>query len=142
MDNIGMTKLILFDGECMLCNKSVQLIINNDPNKLFKFASLQSPFGKSMLTKIGADSTTLNSIVLIEDTTYYIKSTAVLKIMKELKGYAAWYRILKLFPSSFLDALYNITARIRYKLFGKTEYCEIYERSAFHNRIMGLSKED
>ncbi|MFN5344027.1 MAG: DCC1-like thiol-disulfide oxidoreductase family protein, partial [Bacteroidota bacterium] len=33
-------RLILFDGECILCNKAVQFIIKRDTKEIFKFASL------------------------------------------------------------------------------------------------------
>ena len=34
--------IVLFDGECNLCNGSVQFIIKRDPNGYFRFASLLS----------------------------------------------------------------------------------------------------
>ena len=74
-------KIILFDGECILCNKAVQFIIKRDTKEIFKFASLQSTYGKELLRKIGGDQTDWNSLVLIEGSQYYLKSEAVLKIL-------------------------------------------------------------
>lgn len=128
-------KLILFDGECVFCNKAAQFIINRDPNELFKFASLQSNYGKQLLNKMGNNSVDYNSIILIEGDKHFIKSAAVLKILRELRGYSYLYHILKLFPRIFLDSLYNFTAKIRYKLFGRTNSCTIYQKSEFSNRI-------
>lgn len=141
MDHSEMKRLILFDGECILCNKSVQLIIKNDPKKLFKFATLQSTFGKSVLNKVGATDAKLNSILLIEGSRYFTKSRAVLKILKGLQYYSLLYPILRLFPNFLLDFLYNYIAGIRYKLFGKTDHCEIYQKKEFTERIISESSE-
>lgn len=135
MTQSSISRIVLFDGECILCNKAAQLIIKGDPNELFKFASLQSNYGKQLLNKMGNNSVDYNSIILIEGDKHFIKSAAVLKILRELRGYSYLYHILKLFPRIFLDSLYNFTAKIRYKLFGRTNSCTIYQKSEFSNRI-------
>ncbi len=128
-------RLILFDGECILCNKAVQFIIKRDTKEIFKFASLQSTYGKELLRKIGGDQTPWNSLVLIEGSQYYLKSEAVLKILKEIGGFSIVFHLLRLLPQNILDKLYMITAKIRYKLFGRTNSCTIYQKSEFSNRI-------
>ncbi len=128
-------KIILFDGECILCNKAVQFIIKRDTKEIFKFASLQSTYGKELLRKIGGDQIDWNSLVLIEGSQYYLKSEAVLKILKEIGGFSIVFHLLRLLPQNILDKLYMITAKIRYKLFGRTNSCTIYQKSEFSNRI-------
>ncbi len=60
-------KIILFDGVCNLCNSSVNFIIDHDKNGLFKFASLQSEAGQSILNKYGLKQKDFDSIVLVEN---------------------------------------------------------------------------
>ena len=138
MTQSSISRIVLFDGECILCNKAAQFIINRDPNELFKFASLQSNYGKQLLNKMGNNSVACNSIILIEGDKHFIKSAAVLKILRELRGYSFLYHILKLFPRIFLDSLYNFTAKIRYKIFGQTKHCVIYQKIEFSKRIANL----
>jgi predicted DCC family thiol-disulfide oxidoreductase YuxK len=128
-------KIILFDGECILCNKAVQFVIKKDTKEIFKFASLQSKYGIELLRKIGGDRTDWNSLVLIEGSQYYLKSEAVLKILKEIRGFPFLFQLLRLLPVNILDKLYIITAKIRYKLFGRTDSCTIYQKREFSNRI-------
>jgi len=137
MSQSAITRIILFDGECVLCNKAVQTIIKRDPNRLFKFASLQSPVGKSILSKTGLGADTMNSIILLDGNNYFTKSSAVLAIIKELNGYSVLYPLLKLLPSFLLDIFYTVIAKVRYKLFGKTKNCVIYEKDEFTQRIAG-----
>lgn len=132
-----MTKrIIVFDDECILCNKAVQFIIRKDVKEQFKFASLQSAFGKNLIFKIGGDSTNLNSIILVEGEHYFLKSAAILKIIKALPGYSILFYFLNLFPSTVLDLGYTFTAKIRYKLFGRTDNCMLYHSNDFSKRII------
>lgn len=130
------TRIILFDDECILCNKAVQFIIRKDVKEQFKFASLQSAFGKNLVFKIGGDSTNLNSIILVEGEHYFLKSAAILKIIKALPGYSILFYFLNLFPSTVLDLGYTFTAKIRYKLFGRTDNCMLYHSNDFSKRII------
>lgn len=130
------TRIILFDDECILCNKAVQFIIRKDVKERFKFASLQSAFGKNLIFKIGGDSTNLNSIILVEGEHYFLKSAAILKIIKALPGYSILFYFLNLFPSTVLDLGYTLTAKIRYKLFGRTDNCMLYHSNDFSKRII------
>ena len=45
--------VVLFDGVCNLCNGSVQFILKRDPQCRFRFASLQSEAGRSLMSEHG-----------------------------------------------------------------------------------------
>jgi predicted DCC family thiol-disulfide oxidoreductase YuxK len=118
-------KIILFDGVCNLCNKTVQTIIKNDTKDLFRFAPLQSDIGRQIINERGIDTENLDSVILIEPgVAYYHKSTAAIEIAKDLKGYA-WLRIFKPIPQGLRDSIYELVANNRYKWFGKQETCMI-----------------
>lgn len=115
--------VILFDGVCNLCNSSVQYVIRHDPKKIFRFASLQSPYAQKILADFHLPVNDFNSFVLFENNTVYTRSTAALKVAKRLSG---WIKILWVFlivPKFIRDAVYNIIAKNRYKWFGKREAC-------------------
>ncbi|MCH8014912.1 MAG: DUF393 domain-containing protein, partial [Candidatus Dadabacteria bacterium] len=76
--------VILFDGVCNLCNGSVLFILNRDPSGIFRFAPLQSETGKNLLSKFDLPNDKLNSIILVENNEYYLRSTAALKILRRL----------------------------------------------------------
>lgn len=118
-------KIILFDGICNLCNNSVQFIIKNDKNDLFRFAPLQSDIGRQIINERGIDTQDLDSVILIEPgIAYFHKSTAALEIAKDLKGYS-WLRHFKFVPQGIRDSIYELIAKNRYKWFGKKESCMI-----------------
>jgi len=125
--------IIIFDGVCNFCNKSVNFIIKRDTNFHFLFTPNQSTQAEELLKKYGLSDISLSTIILIKNDKYYVKSDAILEIIKELSGYWYLFGIFKVLPKSFRDFIYNFISKNRYKLFGKKEFCmmpskEIKER--------------
>ncbi len=125
LDPVEPNHIILFDGLCNLCNGSVQFIINRDSKKYFRFASLQSAFGKNQLYTFGLSSNEFYSIILIKDGTYLEKSNAALEIAKNLQGLWPVFYIFKIVPRFLRDWMYDIIAKNRYSWFGKKDSCMI-----------------
>lgn len=118
-------QIILFDGVCNFCNYWVNFIIEHDEKDIFRFASLQSDFAKSYLNKFGYSTKNFDTFILIESDVHFIKSTAALKIAKQLKGWTKLFSVFIIIPSFLRDPFYNIIAKHRYKIFGRKESCRI-----------------
>lgn len=117
--------VILFDGVCNFCNGGVNLCLDWDRNGIFRYASLQSKVGQSLLLQSGRKHNDLSSIVLVTPTKAYFESDAILRIAEQLKGLPKWVRISstlsrKTVPKLFRDAVYEVVAENRYK-FGETD---------------------
>lgn len=121
-EDTTVNNIILFDGECNFCNRSVQFIIKRDKRAIYKFASIQSDTGQELLNKHHVP-TNIDSLILIENLSYYTKSSAALKICRHLNG--GWKLLygLLLAPKPLRDYAYSIIARNRYKWFGKKDAC-------------------
>lgn len=117
-------RIILFDGDCNFCDKSVQFIINRDPKGYYKLASLQSNAGKKIKQKMNIPED-LDSMIYIHNNRYYDRSSAILRICKNLKGVVKWGYILLIIPKPIRDFFYKIIAKNRYKWFGKKTSCMI-----------------
>ena len=117
-------KIILTDGVCNLCNGIVLKIIKYDMRNTFLFANLQSEAGKELTKYLGIDTKKIEAIILYEPgVSYEIKSNAALKIMDDFGGFWKLTFVLRVFPVSFRDVIYDIIAKNRYKWFGKKESC-------------------
>ncbi|HEY3390237.1 MAG TPA: DCC1-like thiol-disulfide oxidoreductase family protein [Prolixibacteraceae bacterium] len=115
--------IVLFDGICNLCNKSVKFIICNDSKSKFRFASIQSESGQLLLIQLGLPPDRVESLVYITGNKFYLKSTAVLMILRHLgSGWSLMYSFI-IIPRFLRDMLYNFIAKWRYKWFGKSENC-------------------
>ncbi|GGN62144.1 thiol-disulfide oxidoreductase DCC family protein [Oceanobacillus indicireducens] len=119
-----MNNIILFDGDCHFCDASVQFIIKRDQKAVFSFASLQSETGKQLLAAYEL-SGNIDSMVLIADGKAHLKSSAALRIAKELSGIWKLAYALIIMPRPVRDLFYDVVARNRYKWFGKKESCAI-----------------
>ena len=113
-------RIVLFDGVCNFCNSSVQFLIARDNGK-FRFASLQSEIGMQLVKQY--DLQDVDSIVLIDNNRAYTKSTAALKIAKNLNGLWKLAYVAIIVPVPIRNICYDIIARNRYKWFGKKDEC-------------------
>ncbi len=121
--NTNHSSILLFDGVCNLCNGIVQFVIKHDPNAKFKFASLQSEAGQTLLKKFGLKTNDFDTFVLVRGETYFVKSSAVLRVLNELGGVWKLFYAFIILPAPLRDLFYNAIAGSRYKLFGRRENC-------------------
>ncbi len=117
--------VVFFDGQCNLCNSSVQLLLRLDKKTLFRFASLQSAYAKKELSKWLGEEHWPDSIVLLADNQVYVRSDAVLKTGWLLGGFWKLSVVGYLLPRSLRDYLYDRIAANRYRWFGKRAACMV-----------------
>lgn len=115
--------VILFDGVCNFCNSSVRFVIKRDPQKRFQFASLQSTYAQNLLREKIDHPEQVDSIVLVQNGEAHTKSTAALKIARQLGGLWPLFSSFLIIPRFIRDAVYDFIARNRYQWFGKKEAC-------------------
>ena len=118
-------RIVLFDGVCNLCNAAVQFIIDRDKEGKYVFTSLQSPTGNALLEKFGLSTTDFDTFVLIDNNSAFTKSTAALKVARQLDGLWKLTYIFIIVPAFIRDAVYGFIAKNRYRWFGKEENCRI-----------------
>lgn len=117
--------IIFFDGVCNLCNASIDFVIQRDKEDHFLVGALQDDFSKKILSKFKVKEDYLDSIVLLEKGEIFYKSTAALKIARNLSGlWPALYPLIFL-PKSLRDPIYNCIGKNRYKWFGKKSTCRL-----------------
>jgi predicted DCC family thiol-disulfide oxidoreductase YuxK len=117
--------VILFDGVCNLCNGAVQFVLKHDRVKKFSFASLQSNAGQELLKEYHLPAANYTSFVLLQDGKAYTRSTAALKVARNLNGlYKLGYAFM-IVPKFIRDGIYNRVSNNRYKWFGKRTECMI-----------------
>lgn len=119
--DVSTNNLILFDGVCNLCNGAVQFVIKHDKKGIYSFASLQSELGKNIIKN--AKKPISDSILLIQEDEIYQKSSAALRIAKQLNGLFPLLYIFMIVPKFIRDWVYDWVARNRYRWFGKEESC-------------------
>lgn len=117
--------LIFFDGVCNLCNHSVQFIIKRDHKDYFRFAALQSDVAMQKLSDFDLNTEDLKTIILLQDGKVYLRSTAALRIARQLRGGWSMLYGFIIIPAFIRDFVYKLIASNRYRIWGKTESCMV-----------------
>ncbi len=118
------TAILFYDGDCALCNISVQFVIDHEIKTTtpLLFCSLQSAYAKQILSKYNYNFTELSTLVLWVDDKIFYRSDAALNLSKYLKIPYNWLFILKIFPKFIRDSIYKYVAKNR-KILIKTPFC-------------------
>jgi predicted DCC family thiol-disulfide oxidoreductase YuxK len=115
--------LMLYDGECGLCDRSLRYVLKHDTQGRFHFAPLQSELGRSEMQRLGLDPTRLDSVTLIDEAgRAHQFSDAVWRIGRELGGIRrSGAALLRAIPRPLRDWGYRLVARHRIRVFGKAD---------------------
>jgi len=120
-------QVLLYDGLCGFCNKTVQMILQHDRRGAMRFAALQSAYGEAVRAR-HPELQNVDSVVLVEggrdgEERIFIRSDAALRIAAYLGGWWKLLIVFRILPRAVRDFFYDLFARYRYKLFGKYEQC-------------------
>lgn len=122
--------LVLYDGICGLCNRTVQFLLKRDIRDKFRFAPLQGDLAHELLARHGFDADDLDTFYLVlspgrANESVLKKGRGIVRALKELGGFwsvVAWIGVL---PESILNWGYDRIARNRYRWFGKLDACPL-----------------
>jgi len=114
--------VILYDGVCIFCSRWVRFVIARDAQRRFRFTPIQSGYGTRLARAFGIDPADPDTNAVIHGGVAYFKSDAALTVLSSLPGWG-WVRVLFGVPRPLRDAVYNLVARNRYKIFGKYDQC-------------------
>jgi predicted DCC family thiol-disulfide oxidoreductase YuxK len=120
--------VVLFDGTCAFCERSVIFISARDPGGYFRFGASQTPAARALLEPLGVSRETARSILLIENGNVYLRSTASLRIAARMSFPWSLLRVLLLVPAPIRDVGYRIVAAVRHRLAGPSNACNIPPR--------------
>ncbi len=118
-------RVIVFDGVCNWCNAWVNITIDYDPHAKFKFGMLQSEPAQQILKELRLPAEGFETFLLLEQGHVYTKSTAALRVLKQLSGFWPFFYLGIVIPRPLRDALYDYIARRRYEWMGKADTCRV-----------------
>lgn len=130
-------RIILFDSLCNLCNGWVRYVLRRDRKGLFTLCRAQSPAGQELLGRLGLPLDDYESVVYLERRDRgphepYFKSDAALRVIAQLPAPSRLFSWLRILPRALRDAIYDMIARNRYRLFGRGEQCRLPDAAEKH----------
>jgi predicted DCC family thiol-disulfide oxidoreductase YuxK len=134
--------LVLYDGECGLCNRSIRWLLRRDRHDRLCFAPNSHPRAIEILAQhgiassagpntIGLDTIGLDTIVVLRNVgtpleDMLVRSNAVLACLRALpQPWPIVVAVLRLIPRPFRELGYRQIARFRYHFFGRLATCPI-----------------
>jgi predicted DCC family thiol-disulfide oxidoreductase YuxK len=134
--------VLLYDGVCVFCNRTVQFLVRHDPQAVLRFVPLESTLGQDLLARFGAQQGP-EGVILITNAL-----TPSARVSRRSEAFSGTLRLLprpwnivgealRLVPRFMREFGYSLFARSRYRLFGRHESCPIPSREQ-RSRILGI----
>jgi predicted DCC family thiol-disulfide oxidoreductase YuxK len=126
--------VILYDGVCVFCSRWVRFVASRDEGRRFRFTAIQSGYGRRLAQAFSIDPNDPDTNAVVHGGVAYFKSDAALTVLANLPGWG-WVRAVGFVPKPLRDAVYDLLARNRYRIFGKYQTCFVPEAS-FRARVI------
>lgn len=121
--------VLLYDGVCGVCNRSVQTILRFDRRGTLRFAALDSDFARRVIER-HPELRGVDSMVFVDDPgqpgeRIDIRSAAALRVAGYLGGPFRMLLAARIIPAALRDRLYDRFAAVRYRLGGRHDTCPV-----------------
>ena len=117
--------LIVFDGDCVFCSRSMRLIARMDRARLYRMTPAQGALGTALYRHAGLPTNRYDTFLVVLDGRIHGKSDAILAIAERLPWPWRAGSLIRVVPRTLRDAAYGLLARNRYRIFGRREACGI-----------------
>jgi predicted DCC family thiol-disulfide oxidoreductase YuxK len=127
-------RLVLFDGVCGLCDRTVQFLLDHDPDGALSYAALQGETAAAIRAR-HPELEGVDSVVFVEREggeagapaleRVTVRSKAVMRMLRHVRGPYRHLAVLGALPAPLLDVGYDLVASARYRIFGKLETCRV-----------------
>jgi predicted DCC family thiol-disulfide oxidoreductase YuxK len=136
--------LVVFDGECGFCNRSIRWLLRRDRKDRLRFAASSDPAVRQLLASHGvlpsASDSSPDTILVVRNAGTHVeellvRSNAILACLRVLpQPWPFLAAVAWLIPRPVRESAYGLIANHRYKIGGRYESCPIptpEERSHF-----------
>jgi predicted DCC family thiol-disulfide oxidoreductase YuxK len=122
--------VLLYDGTCGFCARSVQFVLERDRKRTLRFAALDSAFGRAVIDR-HPELRGIDSVLYVEpsdpngDERVFAYSAAATRVASYLGGGWRLFQLIGIVPAAIRDAVYRLIARHRHMLSGNRPRCLI-----------------
>ena len=133
--DLGARLLVIYDGRCGFCNRSVRWFLRRDRHDRLRFIPSESPrvadlLARHSLAAFDSPASPDTMVVVRNPGTpaeqIYLRSDAAATLLAELpQQWLLLGGIFRLIPRPIRDLGYRFIARIRYRIWGRYDTCPI-----------------
>lgn len=126
--------MLLYDGVCVVCNRTVQFLLRHEHDAALRFVPLESPLGRALLSLYdtqpgcdpGKEGVILISGALMPAAQLSRRTDAFAAVLQRLRSpWPIIGRLLRWTPRLLREPAYTLFARYRYRLFGRHDVCPL-----------------
>lgn len=117
--------VVLYDGVCGLCSRTVQWLMARDRHAALRFAPLQGETAARLRAEHPDIPDSLDTVVYVAEGRVFVRSKAFLHMARHLGRPWRWTYALRWLPALPLDLAYRLVARVRYRVWGRYETCRL-----------------
>jgi predicted DCC family thiol-disulfide oxidoreductase YuxK len=115
-DDENRKALIVYDGDCVFCSRSMAWIVEHDVHDRIRLTPCTSETGSTLMRTHGIDPDDPSTFLVVIDGRPYVRSAAMLALVPILDRTVRPLSLLRLVPSPLRDAVYGWTARNRRRI--------------------------
>lgn len=117
--------IVLYDGVCGLCSRTVAWLVARDGERRLAFAPLQGETAARLRALHPEIPPGLDTVVYLEPGGVHLRSRAFLHAARHLPPPWRWAYRFRWLPAPPLDLVYRLVARIRYRVWGRHDICRL-----------------
>jgi predicted DCC family thiol-disulfide oxidoreductase YuxK len=117
--------VVLYDGDCGFCAKSVRWILDHERDHELRFAPLQGATAQLLRRHHPRIPASIASVVYVAGGRAHLRSKAMLHLAGHLRAPWRWARAVRWFPGVVLDVGYRALAAVRYRIWGRADACQM-----------------
>lgn len=112
--------VLVYDGECGFCERSIRRVIARDPHGTLRFAARDSAYGQALLMR-HPQLVDVDSLLWVEPEVagreeIFTRFDAVLRTARYMGGVSRLLELTRIVPGPVRDAAYRLVARHRHRL--------------------------
>jgi len=135
LNEVGDRLLVIFDGHCGFCNRTVRWFLRRDRMDRLRFVPSESPLVSALLARHGMSAHCSEqgpeTVVVVRDAggakeRVLIRSDAAKELLSELpQPWRAAGAVFGWIPRPVGDLGYRLVARWRYRIWGRLDSCPV-----------------
>ncbi|HEX7842859.1 MAG TPA: DCC1-like thiol-disulfide oxidoreductase family protein [Kofleriaceae bacterium] len=125
MAELPTAPLVLYDGNCGLCARSVRWILDHERDHAIVFAPLQGSTAELARARFPRIPSSVDTVVYISDGRAHLRSKALLHAARHLRAPWRWGHAVRWLPGAVLDLAYRLVAAVRYRIWGHADACQL-----------------
>jgi predicted DCC family thiol-disulfide oxidoreductase YuxK len=125
MAELPTAPLVLYDGDCGFCARSVRWLLAHERDHDLRFAPLQGATAAALRRRYPQIPETIESVVYVVGGRAHLRSKAMLHVARHLRAPWRWAHAVRWLPGAVLDLGYRLVAAVRYRIWGHADACQL-----------------